>query len=131
MKLFKKRIIQREDGKPYLVRYYILRTPWFRIRLHNILLSDYDCLHDHPWNFVSIILKGGYTEIRESPYGKYYQKFGPFKILYRKAEDKHRLIVDKPAWTLVFMLKRRREWGFWTRKGWVYHRDYIPTQSCD
>lgn len=127
--VFRKRTIQRNDGAPYLIRYYILRTPWFRIRLHNILLSDYDCLHDHPWNFISLILWGGYGEMfndEEKP-----REHSMGKVLFRKAEDKHRLIVNKPAWTLVFMLKRRREWGFFTKKGWVEFWKYVPTQTCE
>lgn len=127
--VFRKRIIQRNDGAPYLIRYYILRTPWFRIRLHNILLSDYDCLHDHPWNFLSIVLWNGYDEIfNDKPIPLRHK--AP-KILYRKAEDRHRLIVNKPAWTLVFMFKRRRQWGFFTKKGWKFWEDYVPTQTCE
>src|SRR5882757_10670128 len=113
--MFKSRIIYREDGKPYLKRFYILRTPWVRIRVHHIMLSDYDCLHDHPWNFVSIILKGSYVEAREVESGTLitnyrgmpkmttytYKKYNAGSILFRKAEDKHRLILQKPAWTLV------------------------------
>ena len=65
-KLFKSFTIIGVDGQPYLRRYYILKTRWFRIYLHEILRSDEDrdC-HDHPWNFTSIILKGGYWETRE------------------------------------------------------------------
>lgn len=126
--IFKKRVISREDGKAYLVRYYILRTPWFRVRLHHILLSDYDCLHDHPWNFLSVILWGGYYEFRDS---RPFSWKPPGSILYRKAEDRHRLVLQKPAWTLVFMLKRRRQWGFYTKAGWIPWFKYRSTQSCE
>lgn len=147
MKLFPKRIIYREDGQPYLIRYFIFKCPWFRIRVHHILLSDNDCLHDHPWNFTSIILKGGYWEVTPiKPNQKFDNKlvyiskknerwdfYGPGRILPRKAEWKHRLIlpIGFDAWSLVFFFKRRREWGFWTKKGFVLHQDYISTQSCD
>ena len=131
-RLFKHRDIQREDNAVYLRRYYILHTPWFRIRLHHIFLSDYDCLHDHPWNFLSILLKGSYNEVRASPLGCLdYKRYKAGNILYRKAEDRHRLIINKPVWSLVFMFKRRREWGFWTSKGWLPWFKYRPTQTCE
>ena len=63
-KFFKVKKIYREDGKLYLWRLYILRTPWFGVMLHKIMDDDPDCLHDHPWSFVSFILKGGYEEIQ-------------------------------------------------------------------
>lgn len=58
--------IKNEYGPIYLIRYSILSTPWFAIKLHNIMMNDDDCVHDHPWSFLSIILKGGYWEF--TPY---------------------------------------------------------------
>lgn len=134
----KKRIIYREDGSVYLIRYTLFKCRWFAIRLHHILLSDYDCLHDHPWNFISIILWKGYIEAREksfklAPWVRWntFKRCKPGSILFRKAEDKHRLIVSSPAWTLVIMMKRRREWGFWTKGGWIHWSNYKSTQSCE
>lgn len=64
--LFDKRIIKRRNDQPYLIRWTILGfgidSSWFSIKLHNILISDEECLHNHPWAFISIILKGGYRE---------------------------------------------------------------------
>lgn len=57
-----KKHLFRADGALYLVRYTLLWLPFLKIRLHHILLSDTECPHDHPWDFVSIILKGGYRE---------------------------------------------------------------------
>lgn len=143
-KHFKYRVIKRDDKTPYLVRYYILRTPFFRLRIHHILRSDYDCLHDHPWNFLSIILKGSYWEYTprkrsaediENNMDEYHsivhKKAG--SIIYHKAEDKHRLEIEEgaDAWTLVFMFRRRRRWGFWTSAGWVFHEEYDPKSSCE
>lgn len=145
-----KKELFRADGALYLVRYTLLWTKWLKIRIHHILLSDTECLHDHPWNFISIILKGGYTE--EMPYKatfhapngimepvKYKKWYGPGSIVVRKAEDQHRLILNwdiekcepTACWTLVFMFKRRREWGFWKRGKFVPHADYKMTQNCE
>lgn len=66
----KKKIIYRGgthgDGKAYLVRYSLrwFSCKWWAVKVHNILLSDDACLHDHPWHFLSIILWGGYLEHR-------------------------------------------------------------------
>ena len=66
IQFFDKRVIKRKENVPYLVRWTILGfgidSSWFSIKLHNILISDEECLHNHPWAFISIILKGGYTE---------------------------------------------------------------------
>jgi len=156
--MFRKRIITREDGTPYLIRVYLIKTKLFQICIHQILQSDADCLHDHPWNFISIILKGGYWEgttpdqVLNGPeldffnyhHGNkiYYRWFGTGRILFRKAQWKHRLkleteesyrtnTVNKPATTLVIMFKRKREWGFFTKTGWVPWFKYKSNQSCE
>lgn len=61
-----------EDGTEnkndlYLRRYYIYRGKHRpHIYLHHIVRSDYErACHDHPWDFVSLILKGGYREFNE------------------------------------------------------------------
>lgn len=58
-----------EDGTPYMDRYWLLRIggdpdgyPWFGARIHHIRSSDSQHFHDHPWNFFSLILWGGYWE---------------------------------------------------------------------
>lgn len=66
IQLFSKRIIKRRNNQPYLIRWTILGlgidSSWFSIKVHNILMSDEECLHNHPWAFISIILKQGYRE---------------------------------------------------------------------
>ena len=160
MKLIHKQIIARESGEPYLIRYSLPRMFWglVRFNLHHILLSDYDCMHDHPWSFISIILKGGYFE-RTPKHKKTFKAilkmklnlpnirggreewisiqkkwYRPLSVLYRPAEWAHALELPpgKDCWTLVIMFKRRREWGFWSRAmGWIKWSDYKPTQKCE
>lgn len=51
------------DGAIYLRRWRILETPWFGVLLHNIRKPDHDRdAHDHPWSWLTIALRGGYTE---------------------------------------------------------------------
>jgi hypothetical protein len=149
------KVITREDGTPYLIRTTIFKCRWFQINIHKILISDYDCLHDHPWSFISIILRGGYYERtfwRDAKMGEFERKwfeenskFGqvrdavrkkwyrPGSILWRPAEWKHSLEIPKgkTATTLVITFKRRRKWGFWTKKGWVFWKEYKPTSTCE
>lgn len=142
LKLFhSKRIIygceDRGDAdKPYLTRYTLVDTGRWQLCLHVFHRSDWTRdLHDHPWNFLSLILWGGYYE--ETPNGvkKLYR---PGQLLYRKAEHIHRVqllckrdatpiekryekvnkeeltyLPRRKAVTLVLMSNRRRTWGFW------------------
>lgn len=57
---------------PYLLRWYIIpRNRWLNVYVHKFLRSDDDrALHDHPWWFVSLVLRGGYLEISETAAGK-------------------------------------------------------------
>jgi len=63
-------IHDRLDNEPYLERYYVFlkdreRFP-FNVFVHKFLKSDPDDVHDHPWPFATLILKGGYWEWRLS-----------------------------------------------------------------
>jgi hypothetical protein len=59
-------IMDREDNEPYLERYYIFLKDrkWFPFNMfvHHFLKSDPDDVHDHPWPYMTIILRGGYWE---------------------------------------------------------------------
>lgn len=52
---------------PYLRRWWVIpRNRFFNIYLHNIIRDDDDhALHDHPWHWCSIHLRGAYYEILE------------------------------------------------------------------
>lgn len=98
------------EGRPYINRWRIVQTPWFALYLHHILSSDDLArgLHDHPWDFLSLILSGGYWEI--TPEGRTWR--GPGSVVRHKAEDYHGVECTRPAWTLVWCGRRRRGWGF-------------------
>ena len=110
----------------YLERYYLFlknrETFPFNIFLHKFLKSDPDDLHDHPWDFITIILRGGYWE--HTPEGKNWYK--PFSIIYRKATDLHRIELNPntDVWTLFIPFRKTRQWGFKTEKGWIDHETY-------
>ena len=129
-----KRIITDDPDNPLMIRWKILRTSTFGIFIHKFCRSDHErALHDHPWSFVSIILKGGYKEIFEEKldhlYGltaQYEEWRRPGSILIRPATWKHRVILEpgKTSWSLVFVSGRTRKWGFWPGGKWCWWRTY-------
>jgi hypothetical protein len=127
MRFYKKTTIYREDKKPYLVRRSLFSCRFFAIKIHQILLSDYDCQHDHPWAFFTFLIKGGYVEY--TPTGS--KVYGPGSLLYRPADYVHRLEIHQPVWSFVITFKKVRSWGFITSKGWVFWKDYNASNSCE
>lgn len=138
-----------ETGELYLRRWRVLQTPWFAIYLHKIAAPDKDRhLHDHPWSFLSLVLCGGYDELRPAWPARFDEDLGersetdgvdidPRELIavrrgwlslgYRRAEDMHRIarLHRKPTWTLVLVGRRRRDWGFATERGWVQWERYL------
>lgn len=64
--LFTKRVIVNCDHEPYLYRWYVIRTKYVGVFIHQFVRSDEDrALHDHPWPFVVLPLWRGYIEHSE------------------------------------------------------------------
>ncbi len=121
-----------EPRHPYLLRWCLLpENRWFNVFLHCILRDDPDAaLHDHPWGFVSIMLKGAYREIladfsnSPTPYVRVTDV--PWRIkerhavsmAWRRAVTAHRLeIINGPVWTLLITGPCVRTWGFHRSNG--------------
>jgi len=122
MRIFGFFVITNAVGSPYLCRYRLFRCPFFKVCLHHILRSDEDDeLHDHPWSFVSLVLWAGYLEVL--PAGA--RRVGPGSIVRHRATDAHRLILDRPAWTLIFMTGKKRAWGFHGKDGWIPYASFF------
>lgn len=129
--------IPTNDGRPYLRRYTLIKNKWFRVHVHEIMLSDEDReLHDHPWDFTSVLLSGGYNEERPITFSaalaqhwETIKLYWPrFSVVRHRAEDFHRieLPAGKTVWTLFIAGKNRRRWGFLTAdRGWVDHDLYL------
>lgn len=95
---------------PYVIRWRV-ETKWFSVRVHHWISNDDDrAFHDHPWDFITFVLRGGYRD--SSPQGD--QHLRAPAIQYRSAEHQHTVFPDKGgAWTLVFTGPKVRPWGFW------------------
>lgn len=139
----------RQHGQVYMRRWYLLVFPrWFSVRIHHIKLPDHDRWpHDHPWAFLSIILRGGYTEWHCTPatfdfgpaiterydqggvtgWKNQWMKFKVKRVRFfnfHRNTDLHQIRIfergaHKGSWTLIFTGPERREWGFQTDQGWV------------
>ena len=111
-----------DPSMPYLVRWRIVQTPWAAVYLHKIILDDVGRpLHDHPWSFVSIILKGAYAEEYKAhaEARTILRAWGRWSVHRMTTKAFHGITaVDTPTWTLVLAGPRRQVWGFLTDEGW-------------
>lgn len=112
----------------YMRRYHVIKTRWFRLRVHHIRLPDEGRhLHDHPFDFATVVIKGRYRELladnRSHPHL-------PGRWWFRQAEMPHTVthVSKGGVWTLVLTGPMRREWGFYVDGFWVHHLDYEPEQ---
>jgi hypothetical protein len=117
-------------AKPYMRRWFVIpRNHLFNIYLHNIVRDDDDrALHDHPWWFLSVMLRGSYVEWLSG--GNANLRRAP-SVAFRRATTSHRVTLPKdwdglpiPCWTLVFTGPRVRSWGFQCPQGWRHWRDF-------
>lgn len=128
-------IQDRYGNQDYLHRYYILhksedelgneiRKYSFNAFIHNFKASDDPVLHDHPWAWCSVVLKGGYWE-HSADGSKRWR--GPGSICFRSATDTHWVEIDKTkdTWTLFLHGPRKKEWGFVENNKWIYWKDYL------
>lgn len=113
----------------YLYRWTLLATRWGKIYLHKFVGDDWSRdLHDHPKRFVSIGIVGSYIE--ETPTGE---------IRYRSpwirsfaATHQHRIRMTehgKTCWTIVFVGKLQRDWGFWHDGQWHHWKSYVEERG--
>lgn len=137
----------------YLRRYFISgpAARFFRSRrqrfLHYIARPDKDRVpHDHPWDFDTTVLSGGYVEKFYKPgeaqwaglgfMGRMPADLQPVegaRSAFRAATYVHRITRVMPdTWTWVVTSGERRKWGFWvpdegspTGARWVYWKTYL------
>jgi len=121
MKLIKE--IKSKDGKLHFRRWQILKTPWFSVWLHGIYAADEDKhLHNHPWDFKSMVLKGSYIEQTER--GFVTQK--PLKFNSRGGASFHKIhkLITPVVYTLFIATKQKREWGYLVNGEFVDNETY-------
>ena len=124
--MFKKvKEIRSKTGELHFTRWSIFSFKRLNINLflHKIEKADDDKHpHDHPWNFFSLILHGGYVErIGDSVYVR-----RPGSFSYKNCTKCHRVLalLGKAVYTLVFTFGEKRTWGYQTPTGWVDFETY-------
>lgn len=163
------RLIARAQRTPYvhlpgyLERWWLI--PYNRTgiaaRVHRFLDSDPGRdLHDHPWPYISIVLRGGYFEVRPctldnpcdrcraSLAGGYFGEpcVGGVRtwrragsIVFRRAASFHRIELDadyladrrRECWTLFVTFRARQPWGFLVNGEKVPASEYLGDSYID
>ena len=140
------------DGRTFLRRRGI-EHPWLGgILIHWIDGPDPGLdVHDHPWEFVSVVLRGGYTEEaamtrlvvdfdrtprivrRENAWTRRTRVWRRWSIHRMGLDDAHRITAAEPGTiTLVLRRPKVRTWGFFAPTGWVDWEsyDYEARRPC-
>jgi hypothetical protein len=120
-------------GPRYLLRWYVIpRNPWLNVYLHQFLHDDEDrALHDHPWWFVSVMLKGAYVEVVQNTA---INRYAP-SIAFRRSTHAHRVVLPRdefgpvPCWTLVITGRVTRDWGFHCPQGWRHWKEFTAADD--
>lgn len=141
-KLGRKRIVMdRVNDQPYLERYYLFlkdrKNFPFNVFLHKFLKSDPDDVHDHPWPYATLILKGGYYEWipdfdktgRKIGETQYWRGPGHFRVCSADSFHRVELKKDVECWTLFMPGPQKKDWGFLVNKDssqqWIQWQQYL------
>lgn len=107
---------------------WVLQQCSIAVRVHEILRSDEGRHpHNHPWPYVTIILRNRYRERRFDNRGRCtsLKVHGPGSILFRPAGSWHMLeLIDGPVTTLFITGKKSQSWGYNVDGEQINHLDY-------
>lgn len=121
---------QIESG--YLERWYLIpKNKRFNVMLHKFTGDDpRKLMHDHPWWFWSVCLKGELWEVTETSDGWEKTEVMPKWVpRFYRATHQHRFELPedrKPAWTIVVTGPWRRSWGMYEKKKLVEIMSFRP-----
>lgn len=135
-------VMDRVEDRPYLERYYLFlkdRDSFpFNIFLHHFLCSDPDDVHDHPWPYATLILKGGYWEwmpqfdANGKMIGEIAKWRAPGHFRICAANSYHRIELDPAVqcWTLFMPGPKKKDWGFLVRNQWIQWEQYLKQRKA-
>jgi len=137
----KRIVLDRQSNEPYLERYYLFlkdrkRFP-FNVFLHKFLKSDPDDVHDHPWPYATLILKGGYYEWVAKFNGlgqkigeeRMWRGPGHFRVCHATSYHRIELCEGVDCWTLFMPGPQKREWGFLVNNNWIHNDVYLKERA--
>lgn len=115
--------LRRADGRVYLDRWGFEWKRLGGVFIHRMDGPDPGIdLHDHPWGFASVILKGGYVEKRASVrdlngWRKHVRR--PLSVRALRLDEAHTItaLLEDRSWSLVIHGPNVRLWGFYVRSG--------------
>ena len=115
---------------PYVIRWRF-EFPFGSIRVHHWLKPDDDrAFHDHPWWFLTFVVKGGYTD--SQPGNEDYLRAPA--VRFRPALHRHTVYpASGGCWTILVTGRPLRTWGFWPTRDkfvrankWFLSRGHHP-----
>lgn len=136
-------VMDRVSNDPYLERYYVFLSDrtWFpfNVFLHKFLKSDPDDVHDHPWPYATLILRGGYYEwipqfnSEGEKIGEIRNWRGPGHFRVCSATSYHRIELAEgvTCWTLFMPGPKQRDWGFLVRNQWIQWEQYLKQRALN
>lgn len=152
--LFERKTIGHPDC-PLFKRTNIVRfKSGLSLRVHQFFSNADDRdVHDHPWWFITFVLRGGYTDMIPCkvcngdeggcPWCGHHEQglavgtnMRPGTIRFRSANHRHRTMVNPTGCTtLVITGPVSRRWGFWRTGEWYpwrkYNEIFGPSHRCD
>lgn len=101
---------------PYAYRYVFIFFG-YSIRVHRWLRSDDKrFMHNHPWWFVTFVLRGSYQDISLNEI----EQLNTFSFKYRNSNHTHYVeIPDSGCLTLLITGKPINKWGFWIKERYL------------
>jgi len=98
---------------PYVIRWRA-EFPFGSVRVHHWLSSDDPrAFHDHPWWFLTFVVRGGYTDAGEKLSQAEHLR-APC-VRFRPALHRHTVFPDPGGcWTLLVTGRPLRKWGFYS-----------------
>jgi hypothetical protein len=113
---------------PYVIRWR-LELPFGSVRIHHWIGPDDDrACHDHPWWFLTFVLRGAYKDC--TPAGA--EMLRAPAVRFRPALYQHYVVPQPSAWTVLVTGPKSRNWGFWPdgkfvkANKWFFSRGHHP-----
>jgi hypothetical protein len=123
MKLIKE--IKSKCGKLHFRRWELLKTKKFSIWIHGIYAPDNDLhLHNHPWDYMSLVLWGSFLEEDED---SCCNKRGRFSFSKKKSYKFHKIshLFSSKVYTLFISYNRDGDnWGYLVDGYFINHKEY-------
>ncbi len=128
----------------YFIRYFVVQSKYFNIFIHRFLRSDRDDPHNHPWDFLTFVVKGGYREhrylsIEDGLHSWIITRTVSFnRLVFRTATDIHRVELTEELKmkdqalapiTICITGPERQEWGFVKQLTLIPWKRYLELEN--